>query len=68
MRSMLAELIKVNALPAHRDLDAAVQLLQRAGARHQQPPPYHRADPEQPQLELHDIAFLRTPLRPRGFW
>src|SRR4051794_19072090 len=43
-------------LPPHRDLDHTVQLTQRAGARHQHAPPHHRANPEQPNLDLHDLG------------
>ena len=48
--------MEVDALPPHRDLDHTVQLVQSAGARHQQVPPHHRADPEQPNLDLHDLS------------
>src|SRR3954468_24627200 len=53
---MQTELIKVDALPPHRDLDHTVQLTQRAGARHQHAPPHHRADLEQPNLDLRDLG------------
>jgi hypothetical protein len=52
-------LLEVEALPAQRDLDDAVQLARGAGARHHQAPPHHRADPEQPRLEPHDPARVR---------
>src|SRR3954454_388158 len=53
---MQTELIKVDALPPDRDLDHTLHLTQRAGARHQHAPPHHRADPEQPNLDLHDLG------------
>jgi len=46
----------VNAFPPHRDLDDTVKLTQRAGARHQHAPPHHRADSEQPDLDLHNLG------------
>jgi len=55
-----AELIQVDALPPHRDLDHPVQLAQGTGARHQQAPPHHRTDPEQPHLNLNDPGRVRT--------
>ncbi len=54
-----AELEKVEALPPHRDLDDAVQLAQRERRRHQHAPPYHRADPDQPDLDLEDCLGIR---------
>ena len=54
-----AELEKVDAFPPHRDLDHAVQLAQREGRRHQHAPPYHRADPDQPDLDLKDRLGVR---------
>ena len=51
-----AELIKMDNFPPHRDLDCAMQLAQGASARHQHTAPYHRADPEQPDLNLHNLA------------
>jgi len=35
-----------------------VQLAQGAGIRHQEAPPYHGADPEQPDLDLHDAGCI----------
>ncbi len=32
-----------------------MQFVQSAGAWHQQAPPHHGADPEQPNLDLHDL-------------
>src|SRR5208337_1963353 len=50
----------VDAFPAHRDLDHAMQLAKRNGRRHVHPAPYHRAEPQQPNLELHNCAgYLR---------
>lgn len=46
----------MNAFPPHRDLDGAVQLAQSAGAPYQQTAPHHWNDPEQPDLDLHDLA------------
>src|SRR5208283_4393274 len=48
------ELKEVDAFPAHRDLDHAMQLAKRNGRRHVHPAPYHRAEPQQPNLELHN--------------
>src|SRR3954471_21318783 len=64
-RGTETELIEVNALPPHRDLDGAVQLAQGAGVRDQHPPPYHRVDAEQPNLDLYDR--FRIPRRQRRF-
>src|SRR4051794_6666867 len=64
-RSTEAELIEVDALPPHPDLDHAVQLAQGAGVRDQHPPPYHRVDAEQPNLDLYDR--FRIPRRQRRF-
>ena len=58
-RGTQAELIEVDALPPHRDLDGAVQLAQGAGVRYQHPPPYHRADAEQPDLDLYNRFRIR---------
>ena len=55
-----AELIQVDALPPHRDLDHAVQLAQDAGVRHLQATPHHRANPEQPHLDLDDAGRVRA--------
>ena len=55
-----AELVKVDALLPHRDLNDAVQLTQRAGARHQQAPPHHWTDPEQPDLDLYNPGSGRV--------
>ncbi len=49
----------VYALPTHRDLDHPVQLAQGAGVRHQQAAPHHRADPEQPHLDLDNADRVR---------
>jgi hypothetical protein len=54
-----AELKKVEAFPPHRDLDDAVQLAQRERRRHQHAPPYHRADPDQPDLDLKGRLGIR---------
>ena len=36
------------------------QLAQGAGGRHQQAPPHHRADPKQPDFDLHDAGRVRA--------
>jgi hypothetical protein len=36
-----------------------VQLAQRERRRHQHAPPYHRADPDQPDLDLKDLVGIR---------
>jgi len=46
-----------DALPAHRDLDRALQSAQRTSVQHPQALPYHRDDPKQPDLDLHDIGY-----------
>jgi hypothetical protein len=69
-RGAQAELVKVDAFPAHRDLNDAVQLVQRELRRHQHAPPHHRADPDQPDLDLEGrpgarrgaAVFCRGPL------
>lgn len=53
---MQAELVEVEALPAHRDLQQAMQLTQGAIDWHQQPAPDHGADVHQPDFELQDLA------------
>ena len=45
-----AELKKVDAFPAHRDLDHAMQLAKRNGRRHVHPAPYHRLNPNSQPL------------------
>jgi hypothetical protein len=62
-----AELVKVDAFPPHRDLDDAVQFAQGAGARHQHTAPYHRADSEQPDPDLHDLAPVGVSYRRGSF-
>jgi len=57
----------VDALPSHRDLDDTVQLVQCAGARHQHAPPHHGADPEQPNLDLHDLGPVGVGRGPGSF-
>jgi hypothetical protein len=46
------KLEQVNALPAHGDLEDAVQLPQARPDGHEQAAPDHRADLEQPDLQL----------------
>jgi hypothetical protein len=59
-RRAQTELVEVDALPPHRDLDYAVQLTERKSDGDQNAPPNHRADPKQPNLDLHDsIDALR---------
>src|SRR5271170_5712783 len=54
-------LVEVHPLPPHLDLDYAVQLTERKVDGDQNTPPNHRADPKQPNLDLHDrIDALRT--------
>jgi hypothetical protein len=57
----------VEALPPHRDLDYAVQLTERKVDGDQNTPPYHRADPKQPKLDLDDRidALRRRVIIPR---
>src|SRR3954447_2055243 len=45
-----AELEEMEALPAHGDLEDAVQLAQGAVGWHQHPPPHYRADKLEPKL------------------
>jgi len=49
------ELEQVDALPADHDLDDTVQLTQGHAGWNLNPPPDHRADAEQPELELQKL-------------
>jgi hypothetical protein len=49
------ELEQVDALPAHRDLDDTMQLMQCHAGWHLNPTPDHGTDPEQPHLELQKL-------------
>jgi hypothetical protein len=60
------ELEQVNALPAHRYLNDAVQLPQRQAVWHLNPPPDHGAEPDQPDLELQNLRSWRR-IRSLGF-
>jgi len=55
-----AELEEVDALPAHRDLDDPVQLTQARRGGRQQAAPDHRAELEQPDLQLESRADARA--------
>jgi hypothetical protein len=61
------ELVEVEALPPHRDLDYAVQLTERKVDGDQNTPPNHWADPKQPNLDLDDRidALRRRVIIPR---
>jgi len=54
-----AELEEMEALPAHGDLEDAVQLAQGAVGWRQHAPPHHRADKLEPKLQLQDGAGRR---------
>jgi hypothetical protein len=62
-----AELIEVVTLPAHRDLDHAVQFTEHEGGRYQHAPPDHWTDAEQPYFDLHDRVGVRRE-RAIFFW
>ena len=49
----------MDAFPPHRDLKHAMQLAQGAVCRHQHAPPHHRADAQQPDLDLHERVAIR---------
>ena len=57
-RGTQAELIKVYAFPAHRDLDHAMEFSKTERCRHQDAAPDHRADARQPNLGLQDLASV----------
>jgi hypothetical protein len=63
-RGAQAELIKVNAFPAHCNLDHAMEFSKTERCRHQDAAPDHRADARQPNLDLQDLASV---CRRRGF-
>ena len=46
----------MNALPSHGHLQYPVQFMQARQRRYQNPPPDHRTDPQQPNLQLNDFA------------
>jgi hypothetical protein len=56
MRGAQGEGIEMDALPAHGDLDYAMELAERKTRRHQNAPPHHRADPGQPEFDLQDCG------------
>jgi hypothetical protein len=53
------KVVEVDALPAHRHLDHAVQLTQGEARWHQNPTPDHRADPGQPDFYPRDRFGVR---------
>jgi hypothetical protein len=57
------ELVEVDPLPAHGNLDHAVKFAKRECRRHQNAPPYHGADPAQPDFDLQDCVGVRRGYR-----
>lgn len=53
-------MIEVDTLPSHRDLEHASLLAQRAGPGHQHTPSHHRADADQPHLDLYNRRRVRA--------
>ena len=53
---------QVDAFPAHRQLDHPVQFAQCHGVRHEDAAPDHRADSQQPNLELQNRPWERCRL------
>jgi hypothetical protein len=63
MRGAQAKNIEVDALPAHRHLDYAMQFTQRERRRHQDAPPYHQTNADQPDFDLQDRVGVHGGLR-----
>src|ERR1700726_761700 len=53
------KITEVDALPAHGHLDHAMKFAERAIRWHQNAPPYHGADPGQPEFDLQDRVGVR---------
>ena len=53
------ELVEVDALPTHRDLEHPAQLAQSIARRHQNSSSHHRADAQQRHLRVRDRADIR---------
>src|SRR5208282_5046033 len=63
MRGAQLEIVEVDTFPAHGDLDHAMKLAERKTRRHQNAPPNHRADPDQPEFDLEDRVGVRREVR-----
>jgi hypothetical protein len=53
------EIIEVDPLPAHADLDHAMEFAERKCCRYENTAPNHRADPGEPDFDLQDRLAIR---------